>query len=259
LNGLIGSTEILVVAVLLALLFSALIGLLYFQAKRKRRVEAGKFERILAEIRVEAEKLREDLSKIERLGKVLEERVFPAVVSMRFEEALKELERLGSRIPLGVECEVESYRSELEAVKALKEACKDAVKAWVVEAVRLHLPQTAKNWRTASHGYTRQLDELLAYNMVGVVEANPQSLLEWFKTGNPAMYEALSRLVDSSESLEVFFRMVEKTLGELEYIKIFRAKYGEACAASRLRAALELERRKTLDKIEGLSEKLLKA
>ena len=257
-NGPAGLTSLLLAFLLLALLLSALLGLLYWQAKRRSKVKAERLERLLAEIKGEAEKLSGDLSRIERLGKILEDRVFPAVASMRFEEALKELESLG-QIPLGVECEVEAYRSTLEAVKALREACRDAVKAWVMEAVRLHLPQTAKNWRTARHGYSKELDELLAYSMAGLVEANPQSLLEWFKAGNPAMYDALAKLVDSSESLEVFFRMVEKTLGELEYVRAFREKYGEACAASRLRAALELERRKTMDRIEGLSSRLLKS
>ncbi|MHC1590399.1 MAG: hypothetical protein ACXQTQ_05485 [Candidatus Hecatellaceae archaeon] len=256
-NGPAGLTIILL-ACLLLLLLSVLLGFLYWQAKRRSRVKAERLERLLTEIRSEAERLGGDLSKIEKLGKVLEEKVFPAVASMRFEEALKELEEV-DQVPLGVECEVEAYKSRLEAVKALREACRDAVKAWVMEAVRLHLPQTAKNWRTARHGYSKELDELLAYSMAGLVEANPQSLLEWFKAGNPAMYDALAKLVDSSESLEVFFRMIEKTLGELEYVRAFREKYGEACAASRLRAALELERRKTMDRIEGLSSRLLKS
>ncbi|RLI26126.1 MAG: hypothetical protein DRO52_03010 [Candidatus Hecatellales archaeon] len=246
-------------ALLFAAIFAVLISsLLYLHHARGKRVEAERLEKLLAEVRVEAERLKAELSKVERLREALEGRVLPALASTRLKEALKELEILEAEAPPSLRGEVEAYRSEVEAVGALREACRDAVKAWIMQAVRVNLPQTMRNWGEARHGYNRHLDELLAYTLAEAVEASPQSLLQWFRMQNPAMYQTLTTLVDHSESLEVFFRMAEKTLESLEYLKVFRRKLAEAREAVRLKAALELERRKIMDGIERLSEKLLK-
>ncbi|MHC1586370.1 MAG: hypothetical protein ACXQTV_02350 [Candidatus Hecatellaceae archaeon] len=255
-----GALETAITTIIAAILALAIIIILAFERVSKRRkVEAGRLEKILAEIRREAEKLRLQLSKLDEFQSNLASQVLQEVKASRYGEALEKLKGFSGLEELPrLRCELEAYMAELQALNALNAACMDAVKIWVIEAVRVNLPQTAKRWRDGSHGYNPHLDELLAFTLSeAAVKAESQSLYEWFKLNSPGQYEALTKLLDPSESLEVFFRMLEKTLSELAYLKTFREKHEEACGASRLKAALEFERQRILDQLEKLGVKLL--
>jgi len=238
----------------------ALTILLFHYVQREKHKRLMKLEAFLSEVRREAEKFRFNISRLEEAFKVLEGEVLPAVRALNFQEALERLGKVGVEEASKVDCELKAYRSLLESLRALKEACRDAVRIWVLEAVRVHLPQTMKRWKAEKHGFNPLLDELLSRSLAsGIFEVRNGSLYEWFKLNHPGLFEALSKLVDPSESLEVFFRMLEKTLSGLDYLKVFQAKLEEASSAERLKAALEVERQKLLERLEGLGGRLTEA
>jgi hypothetical protein len=196
---------------------------------------------------------------VEALDRKLNEEFLPGLSVLK-DEALKILDGLKSEnLPDTVRREVEVLRAKIESFKAFREACLDAVKLWVIEAVRLHLPQTSKKWRETKHGFNANLDELLGFILSKhLLAEEKQGLHEWFKTSNPSQYNVLQRLLDPSENLEVFFRMVEKTVSEIPYLKVLSRMRSEIVKAEDLKKVLEAEKARLKEKILRLEEELLK-
>ena len=254
-----GLNEILLILILALTIL--LVGLLVSKLPYLSKVKEEERRKLLAlaDIKGELERVRSQLREVEALERRLEE-VLPALSSLG-NEALKAVGRLRSEnLPSGVRGEVEAFIGEVEVFKAFRDACLDAAKLWVMEAVRLHLPQTLKRWKEARHGYNPNLDELLGFTLSKqLLAGRKQSLHEWFKEANPSQYGVLEKLLDPSESLQVFFRMLEKTVSEVPYLKVLERKADEIARAERLRRAIEAEKARLEEKARRLEEEMLEA
>ena len=159
--------------------------------------------------------------------------------------------KLTSMRSSGLTAKFEEYEGEFQDFREWFEACREIIEYKVWECVRLHLTQTARKWREGKHVHSPNLDEALAHILPEHIlrEEFPLSK-EWLEAYHPSYYDPLSRVVDESESLDVFLRILQNTVKELPCLRVLRIKQLKLLEFKDLKEELEKQREKLDEELE---------